>query len=1367
MVGQVTINAIHRRMQDSGNPHVRFDEGKAVSTRPRRGLLLDKIRTLIAAAILSMVAFGLHARTVYVKVGLPDYAGHDGSSWEMAYEKIQEGVDAARADDVVLVGPGDYRVGGRPDGFSPAHQSRIVITNAITLRADQGSAATRVFGGFDDDNPYAGLPHVGPKAVRCITVSGGAAAIIEGFSFLNGACGYVAPDSGNPEDGSLHSAGGALVWASGSSNRKATFVDCVFGNCHAVRGGAVRGGLYVRCRFIGNQANVNCAVARESQFFNCLFAFNGTSPAQPALGYCPGIAQVNCTFVGNGHSPDTANSGDFYNTLFTENGNGIGGGSTYHNCVLSAGEAKPNETCIVPTDNFQLFAPAVNDLRLASTSVAVGSGDPDALQHIPEAYRDLDIDGNSRTAKDGSVNVGCSQTTATPAGGAVVFKDAVTVNGVTGTVKKLHAFTESYPDWLVVEVPDNANGMPALYLKGDGGIDNVNRRYPQLKDGRIYVLPPPTGKSFDLAATWAEKVVWADANYKGGDSDGSERKPFVKLQDAVGAAGSNAALIRVRKGLYDQGGASGSGLMSRVNISSGKDVRIVAEDGPAETVIVGESATAAGGADAYGCGSDAVRCVTMNSASALQGFTLTGGRTGQGTSSDDCSFGGALRAGSVQAYLTDSVITNCFGQRGGAAYQGTLQRCLIVDNKETVGGGCVVRQGRYSSCVFRNNSVGGSTYEMRYGGTVICHCTMESSGLSGNPYATGPETLALNCVFSDYVGADGADGCCGNFFWNANRTESAIATTADPCFVSNPDDLRLLSHSTLIGGGVTTHADYYLYATTDIKGRPIRFFPDGSTVAGAYQQHVVQVVAGPGVSPTGTFAAGEAGESVTLTATDVRTRPFLGLSTNGTVVASTSVTYVVPEETYTPLQVEAAYGTNWFVSAVGGSDSNWGSYPDCPRQTLEGVLTNAVSGDAVHAAAGCYEVGKMQAGDGAFSRAVVPSGVTLVGEAGAGATFICGAPATGPDADEYGCGEGAVRCVVLRGGATIRGFTLTGGRTKDDASDSDAARGGGVYAGGDSSRVLDCIITNCVAARGGAGFFGTYVNVKIVDNRALRNGAAVRNGSIYNCQVAGNAGPFVGLYQMSAIHGCTLGPGNVSTVSGGAGVTLAAGNLGILNTLIVDAAPYILDAGSFSISNSVMPDYVSFSKDSAVTNACLKLPFEQLKVDSEGRPMFGSPAIDFGWHDAAYLASVENHDLAGNGRIANRRLDVGCYEYDWKPRYGADLGRRTTVTAADGNVRETDARAVELVDGCTLDCTAVSREGSDAPFSIRVRLAGAGVLTVTKDGEPWRMVTELDVTQLTFACGFGSAELGFSYAGTGTAELLRVAQQTGMMLILR
>ena len=107
------------------------------------------------------------------------------------------------------------------------------------------------------------------------------------------------------------------------------------------------------------------------------------------------------------------------------------------------------------------------------------------------------------------------------------------------------------------------------------------------------------------------------------------------------------------------------------------------------------------------------------------------------------------------------------------------------------------------------------------------------------------------------------------------------------------------------------------------------------------------------------------------------------------------------------------------------------------------------------------------------------------------------------------------------------------------------------------------------------------------------------------------------------------------------------------------------------------------------------------------------------------------------------------------------------MTAADGNVRETDARAVELVDGCTLDCTAVSREGSDAPFSICVRLAGAGVLTVTKDGEPWRMVTELDVTQLTFACGFGSAELGLSYAGTGTAELLRVAQQTGMMLILR
>jgi hypothetical protein len=61
-----------------------------------------KVLMLAAGMLAAMLARGA---TNYVDCALQDYAGHDGSSWELAFETIQEAVDAADGRQEVPIGP--------------------------------------------------------------------------------------------------------------------------------------------------------------------------------------------------------------------------------------------------------------------------------------------------------------------------------------------------------------------------------------------------------------------------------------------------------------------------------------------------------------------------------------------------------------------------------------------------------------------------------------------------------------------------------------------------------------------------------------------------------------------------------------------------------------------------------------------------------------------------------------------------------------------------------------------------------------------------------------------------------------------------------------------------------------------------------------------------------------------------------------------------------------------------------------------------------------------------------------------------------------------------------------------------------------
>ena len=162
----------------------------------------------------------------------------------------------------------------------------------------------------------------------------------------------------------------------------------------------------------------------------------------------------------------------------------------------------------------------------------------------------------------------------------------------------------------------------------------------------------------------------------------------------------------------------------------------------------------------------------------------------------------------------------------------------------------------------------------------------------------------------------------------------------------------------------------------------------------------------------------------------------------------------------------------------------------------------AVSGDTVHAASGTYAQGsRAPGGCTVAARAHVPAGVTLEG-AGADKTFVVGAAAASPDA--YGRGNDAVRCVYLEKGACVRGCALTGGHTRSGWSDGNAAstdwHGAGACGAASTAedvaatRVEDCVVSNCVAICGGAGYNVTFVRSRLFKCFATRGSATERCG---------------------------------------------------------------------------------------------------------------------------------------------------------------------------------------------------------------------------------------------------------------------------------
>ena len=1246
---------------------------------------------------------------------------NDGLTEATAKLSLKAALALANTGDTVTLLPGDYTNGVETTSST---YSRGYINKQITLRSKNGRASrdvTRIVGKYD----YAGgtgtgkTGGMGDNCVRGLWVTSAAAGtVIEGISFVDCSAPFL---TGSGESTS----GGGIFFGNGGLTSTAAdnlyVVDCAFIRCQATRGAGMYGGTSVRCLFKSCRHTKFGAGQRAGSSYNSVFDDCHVVPGLGqdsmigggVLGYMRYV--VNCTVV-NCEPRLAANlTGNLVNCIFQNNGDQTLPQERTFNCVTDTSTMTSNGCAVsVVYGMAEVWSPMDDDYRVNAGAKALTKGSADWLAQIPAAYRDTDYYGNPRVT-DGTVYCGAVQAVAGETGSGVAFRLA----GLEGTLKvDGEPVTAGYRTWF------QRTGWPftvRLAFESDSPTRGVVRytlsetSFWPLQDDTLHLLPEQ--EHVKTLAVELGNVVHVDPVAGDDTNDGSAESPYRTLQKAVDCTANT--LVLAHPGDYAEGEKYWSG-SNRVYVSTKRLLRVKAVAGAESTFITGAADPEPAIANDYGLGPKAVRCIGVdtNGACCFQGFTLRDGHASYNTDNTDTDavHGGALLNGygtssKFNGVLADCLITNCVVSRG-IAFGGVLQRCRVT--------GCnAVKLGLLRSCravasLFDHNpGTGGSIVSQL---AEAYNCTFVTNGCAALSSGYGK---AYGCVMgwrngSDVSGTPAEMKFCVYTSKASGASIDGSNVQENPIKLVSPEtgDWRLLSTSAGVTLGYLSRLTGIGYAPVSFDGTPFKL-SDGRVPAGAFN---------------------------------------------------------IREAT-----------TN-YVDAVNGNDATADGMTEATAyRTLAAALAAAKSGDTVVALPGTYAEGTAvptasQAVSGNTvptipARAVVPSRVTLESRDGPEATVIEGVRAT-VNANSYGCGADAVRCVFLCQYATVRGFTLYNGHTDSGGADyainTVNTRGGGVgvanagsVANGKNSFVENCVITNCSAARGAGGFCGTYRKCKFLNNSAPKPGTALYWGVVEGCFFDNNTG-HSSIYKSPVWNSTILATakGNIAAIN----------NEGTRSDTEQPVVNTILGTSSYVSSNLVNCAYSSAAHNRWPDAPNVNPAVGELLIGSDGVPMEGSVAIDAG--DAFQTpASLGDTDLAGGQRVYNGAMDIGCYEFDWRPKFAADLGKGVAVASASPEVFE-GAGGVVTLPGGSLEAGWSNAAGKQRGYSGTMRVTGNGTLTVTRNGEAFRTVTSADGEQ-TFQF-FSSAALevlAFAYApgenDDGAALLSGFAVGNGFMVILR
>lgn len=1242
---------------------------------------------------------------------------NDGLTEATAKLSLKEVLALANAGDTVTLLPGDYSNGTVTVSSTLA---RGQIDKPITLRSKNGRASrdvTRIVGKYDYEGGTGNgkTGGMGDNCVRGLWVTvDGAGSTIEGITFVDCSAPFLTGS------GDATSGGGIYFAYGGNTNANADnlyVVDCAFIRCQATRGAGMYGGTSVRCLFKSCRHTKFGAGQRAGSSYNSVF---DDCHVVPGLGqdtkFTGGVLAymryvVNCTIINCEPRVVTTSSVlSLHNCICQNNYDVALPQPVTFNCVTDTSTMTSNNCAVsLVYTTAEVWSPMDGDYRINKGAKAITTGSASWLAQIPAAYRDTDYYGNPRTT-DGTVYCGAVQDVTDETGSGVAFR----LSGQGGVWKMNDAsFNEGYRTWF------QRTGWPftvKVSFEPDSATRGIVRYYLSvapywpLQDDTVYLVPEE--KHVKTMSFVLGNVVHVDPVAGDDANDGSENAPYRTLQKAVDCTAET--LVLARAGDYAEGETYWNG-SNRVYVSTKKELRVKAVAGSANTFITGAADPDPAIANDYGLGPAAVRCigVATNAACCFQGFTLRNGHAGYNADNagSDSVYGGALMNAYNITSFFNGTLSDCVITNcvasRGVVFGGTLERCRMTGCNVTKLG--LLRSCRVLASVFERNPGGGMVVGQA---AVAYNCTFAANGC---PVLASGYGKVYGCV----MGGNGTADVYGSFeamryslyaLKNVTVDASNVKETPIKFVSSEAGDWRLLSTSAGTALSLLTYYSYNGYLPVTFDGVPFAA-TDGRIPAGAF--------------------------SVRAAATN-------------------------------------------YVDAVNGDDATAdGTTEATAYKTLAAALAAAKSGDTVVALPGTYAEGstvptKTQSGTTAeptiAARAVVPDFVTLESRDGPEMTVIEGARAT-VNANSYGCGSDAVRCVFLCANATVRGFTLYNGHTDSGGSsyaDSVDTRGGGVSVANASSLVNgqncfveNCTITNCAAARGGGGHCGTYRKCRFLNNSAPKPGVAIYFGVVEGCFLDNNSGHSI-IYKSKVWNSTILG-----TQRGG--TTPAVNNEGPSEPLY-PVVNTILGTSSFVSSNLVNCAYSSTAKNRWPDVPNVNPAVGDLLIGADGVPLEGSVAIDAG--DMSQTpASLGDTDLAGGQRVYNGAMDIGCYEHDWRPKYAAILGKGVTVASASPEVYAVGESAV-AVPGGSLEVEWANANGGRREFSGLMNVTGTGTLTAARGGEAFAALTSADGDQtFQFFSTAALEELAFAYApgenDDGAALLSGFAIGNGFMVILR
>lgn len=305
------------------------------------------------------------------------------STWATAATNIQDAVDAAANDEIVLVTNGVYRAGQRTDSeVTFTATNRLIVAPNLTVESVNGPAFTSIDGG---------------GVMRCVRLVNGD--ILSGFTLTNGAA------SPGTYGGGVYCFGPNPIVS-----------NCVVVENTAAWGGGAFGGVVMNSMLKGNSGGQGGGAA-SSFLINCLITGNAATDSRSydGGGGAAGCMLNNCTIVSNQavHSGggvawlDESSSGSLFvpsslasciccsNSASTNSNFAPGGGSSANFCCLI-----PLAAGIKNFTNDPLFVnPAAGDFHLQSNSPCINAGN-----NIYFAGNN-DLDGNPR-AVGGTVDIG-------------------------------------------------------------------------------------------------------------------------------------------------------------------------------------------------------------------------------------------------------------------------------------------------------------------------------------------------------------------------------------------------------------------------------------------------------------------------------------------------------------------------------------------------------------------------------------------------------------------------------------------------------------------------------------------------------------------------------------------------------------------------------------------------------------------------------------------------------------------------------------------------------------------------------------------------------------------------------------------------